>query len=216
MTCHLFVGPTAFGVPDRLFARPDLVMHGPAARGDIRALKGTLSPGASIALVDGRFGDVPSVSHWEILEMLDIGVHVFGLSSMGAIRAAELQRYGMTPYGSVAQHFLDHPDIPDDEVMMLHAPHPPYTPISEPMQHLQECARHLVVHEVLSEGRATRIVDSLRARWFGDRTWEALIELAELEGVDKRALLAELDDLQRFRIKSRDLEDFLRDAPWTC
>ncbi|KVD88871.1 hypothetical protein WS62_16160 [Burkholderia sp. ABCPW 14] len=214
MTCHIFVGPTAFGLPNRLFAHPDLVMHGPAARGDIRALSGALLPGASVALIDGRFGDVPSVAHWEILEMLDSGVRVFGLSSMGAIRAAELHRYGMTPYGSVAQRFVDDPDLPDDEVMMLHSPRPPYAPISEPLVHLRECANHLVARKLLSDEQAVRIVDGLRERWFGDRTWETLIEWVARQGVDTNAVLPALDDPQRFRVKSRDLEHFLHDEPW--
>lgn len=215
MICHLFVGPTAFGVSNRFFARPDLVMHGPAARGDIAALRGTLSPGASVALIDGRFGDVPAVTHWEILEMLDAGVRVFGLSSMGAIRAAELYRYGMTPYGSVAQRFVDDLDFPDDEVTMLHSPRPPYAPISEPLAHLRECVRHLIAHGFLSAEQAGRVTDSLRERWFGDRTWETLIKLVVRQGVPRPALLPTFDDLQCFRVKSRDLENFLRDEPWS-
>ncbi|KGS07737.1 MULTISPECIES: TfuA-like protein [Burkholderia] len=214
MICHVFVGPTAFGLPNRLLVRPDLVIHGPAARGDIRALGGTLSRGAAVALIDGRFGDVPSVAHWEILEMLDAGVRVFGLSSMGAIRAAELQRYGMTPYGSVAQRFVDDPDLPDDEVMMLHSPRPPYAPISEPLVHLREGARHLVAREILSDEQAARIIGDLRERWFGERTWETLIDSAAQQGIDRSALLRALGDPQRYRVKSRDLENFLHDEPW--
>ena len=53
------------------------------------------APGA-IGVIDGYFDGVPSVWHKEILWALSQGIRVFGGASMGALRAAELDGFGMT------------------------------------------------------------------------------------------------------------------------
>ncbi len=214
MKCHMFVGPTAFGISQHILDQTDLVVHEPASRGHLRALGRNVAPDECIALVDGRFGDVLSVAHWEILELLDAGVRVFGLSSMGAIRAAELHRFGMSFYGAVATQFVNDPNFSDDEVTLLHMPMPPYTPLSEPMVHLREAVNHLHGDGHLSSDGAARIISLLRARWFGDRTWEFLTELAAGEGVKPEVLSILFADPRRFRTKARDLESFLHRQAW--
>ena len=53
----------------------------------------------AIGIIDGVFLDVASVWHREILWALSQGVHVFGAASMGALRAAELDGFGMRGVG---------------------------------------------------------------------------------------------------------------------
>ena len=53
-----------------------------------------------IGLVDGVFERVPAVWHKEILFALSEGVHVYGAASMGALRAAELDTFGMRGVGA--------------------------------------------------------------------------------------------------------------------
>ena len=65
----------------------------PARQGDIWRALG-LRPRA-IALIDGLFEAQPSVWHREILDALDAGIPVVGGASMGALRAVELEAFGM-------------------------------------------------------------------------------------------------------------------------
>jgi hypothetical protein len=65
----------------------------PAAHGDV--LRAALRRPRAIALVDGVFERVPAVWHKEILFALSEGIHVYGAASMGALRAAELDAFGM-------------------------------------------------------------------------------------------------------------------------
>ncbi len=55
----------------------------------------------TLLLIDGYFHQVPSVQHKEILYALHQGLAVFGCSSMGALRAAELADFGMVGIGRV-------------------------------------------------------------------------------------------------------------------
>lgn len=58
-----------------------------------------------IVILDGEFGQSRSVSPKEILGVLDGGKTVVGAASMGALRASELDRYGMIGVGWVYDYF---------------------------------------------------------------------------------------------------------------
>ena len=73
---------------------------------------------AVIIIIDGYFAQVPSVWHKEILYALSQGVHVYGASSMGALRAAELYQYGMQGRGVIFEHYRSGQIEDDDEVAL--------------------------------------------------------------------------------------------------
>ncbi|MEM6942085.1 MAG: TfuA-like protein, partial [Pseudomonadota bacterium] len=77
----------------------------PARTGDI--YKACEDRPAAIGLIDGFFEGVPSVWHKEILWAIDQGIPVFGASSMGALRAAELHAFGMIGVGWIFEAFKD-------------------------------------------------------------------------------------------------------------
>jgi hypothetical protein len=70
----------------------------------------------SIIIVDGVFEQQASITHKEILWVLEKGVKVTGLSSMGALRAYELHDYGMLGYGEIFQNYIAGLLDGDDEV----------------------------------------------------------------------------------------------------
>ena len=72
----------------------------PARQGDIWRAVRAHRP-VAIGLIDGVFFHEPAVWHREILWALAEGVHVFGAASMGALRAAELEPFGMRGVGRV-------------------------------------------------------------------------------------------------------------------
>src|SRR5712664_931827 len=96
---YFFIGPS---LPSNdlhgLGAPPILKMIPPAAQGDIFRLIEQSEPGV-IGLVDGLFFDRLAVHFKEILLALDRGWEVLGAASMGALRAAELDQYGMIGLG---------------------------------------------------------------------------------------------------------------------
>ncbi|WP_261566949.1 TfuA domain-containing protein [Frankia gtarii] len=214
---YLFLGPTGHGVDPTLFDDPCLCLRPPALRGSVDRLRAELHPAAgTIVLVDGRFGDVPAVGHRELLDALAGGWRVWGLGSMGALRAAELHAFGMQGFGTVYAYLRDHPDAPDDEVAILHGPAPEYRPITEALVDLRAFLWHLAARETLRATDVDAILQRLAGRWFGARSYTDL--LADCRAVAGEAIAdavaAHRPGLPGQRRKTRDLLAFLEDAPW--
>ena len=89
----VFLGPT-LGHDDARALLPNARFLPPARQGDVYRAVRAHDP-KKIGLVDGVFLNVPAVWHREILWALEQGVEVFGAASMGALRAAELDDFGM-------------------------------------------------------------------------------------------------------------------------
>jgi hypothetical protein len=91
----------------------------PVAAGDLLRL--SLSAGDVVGIVDGYFSQVGAVRHKEILALLSRGVRVLGAASMGALRAAELDCFGMEGIGGIYADYRDALLVADDEVALLHS-----------------------------------------------------------------------------------------------
>ena len=91
----------------------------------------------TILLIDGLFYQSLSVLHKEIILALQQGVNIVGCSSMGALRAAELHRYGMVGIGRVFEYYRDNFVTGDDEVAVLHEPVELYKNSTIPMINLR-------------------------------------------------------------------------------
>ena len=132
--CLVYAGPTLHRARAMSPLQLDgLVVLPPVARGDVdRAVRAAAAPGV-LVVVDGVFHlSSLAVGHLELRDALAAGWTVWGLSSMGAIRAAELEGEGMRGFGRAFARYRDDPDFRDDEVALLHEPTPPYRELSEP------------------------------------------------------------------------------------
>jgi len=57
-----------------------------------------------VVLIDGKFHQNLAVAPDEIRDALSCGLRIYGASSMGALRAAELQSFGMIGHGLIFEH----------------------------------------------------------------------------------------------------------------
>lgn len=209
---HMFVGPSMS--PELSYSYLDeWTLHPPAQRGDIARLIHSLSSSSKlidIAIVDGLFYSVPAVGHQEILDALARGHRVFGLSSMGAIRAAELHSYGMQGYGKVYSKFMQLSGLPDDTVTQLHGPAPTYQNYSEPFVNLDEMLLALYRLGEISADQFKRVRANLLSQWYGARNWEGLFE--ELRSfLPEHKIQQYACKREEYLIKSIDLRNFLED-----
>lgn len=216
MDCYLFVGPTRFGFTTGPVEIPaEITLCPPARRDDLTRLVAEHPP-ASIALVDGLFYQSLAIGHAEIRTALKAGWRIWGLSSLGAIRAYEMRTLGMQGFGQVYARFCTEADFQDDEVALLHGPEPPYTALTEPLVHLRCALEDFERCGWLSPTAHQEIVTELKSRWYGDRTLRLLRDLT-IHRIAPKALpelTAALADFDRYRIKSHDLTEFLHQAPW--
>jgi hypothetical protein len=196
---------------------PGVRWRPPVKRFDVEKIVGRRAPPGVLVIIDGVFHDTLAVGHAEIREALRSGWRVWGVSSMGAIRAREMGPLGMRGYGRVFELFVSCSDFQDDEVALLHEPGPPYRAVSEPLVHLREAIRRLVTVGLVREDDGREVVADLKSRWFGDRTLRATTDalLKKTRSARRReAIRAELSDFQRFAIKNADAKQFLERRVW--
>ncbi|BAC89239.1 TfuA domain-containing protein [Gloeobacter violaceus] len=213
--CTFFVGPTLQGIEPLKHLRLDVTCLPPVRRGDVEALTSQSPPG-HLVIVDGIFHQFPSVGHIELRTALKKGWRVWGLCSMGAIRACEMRDLGMRGYGTVYERFVQDEDFTDDEVALLHGPAHPYPSITEPLIHMRFALDDLVTRGGLSRREAAAVVEHLSRLWFGYRTLALLRQLV-LEcrpQMETGIVDTWLANFEPFRIKSWDLWKFLQERPW--
>jgi hypothetical protein len=215
----IFVGPTlATSERVRALARP-YRLRPPVERTDVAKLVAKTSEAGVLVIVDGLFHERLAVGHAELRDAMQRGWQVWGVSSMGAIRAREMERLGMRGFGRVFERFQAEEDFQDDEVALLHEASPPYRPLTEPLVHMRQAIDHLVGCGLVTRGCAEAVVNDLKSLWFGERTLrrlrDTIVRCATTKHPDLSAAMGnELRDFDRFRIKTTDLEDFLRIKPW--
>lgn len=208
--CILFVGPSSYGLPSGYLASLPLTRRDPVVRGDISQIMTQYATPGTLILADGVFHSTLSVGHAEIRSALQSGWIVWGVSSMGAIRAAEMAHLGMRGHGRVYQMFADDGDFADDEVCLLHAPMAPYFPLSEPLVHMRLLLAQMLADGALTPSAHDAIVHQLKNRWFGYRTLELLAQLlTEIGALAPEAAKGWIEQQAKYRIKTQDLADLL-------
>jgi hypothetical protein len=118
MSTHAFLGPS-LSLPSARAIAPSVAYHPPASLGDVYQL--TRTGAETILIIDGLFDSLPPVWHKEILYAMSCGSTVAGCASMGALRAAELHRFGMIGLGTVFEQYRDGRLTDDDEVTVTGA-----------------------------------------------------------------------------------------------
>ena len=184
----VFAGPTVTAEEVRAIL-PGAQVLGPVKADDLLRLD--LDAGDRVGIVDGYFRQVPAVRHKEILSVLDRGVDVYGAASMGALRAAELDVFGMRGVGRVYGDYTTGAIDGDDEVAVPHAPaEDGYVQLSEAMVNIRHNCERAVAAGVLTPGAAGEIVAVAKETPFFRRTWFHVLRLAQATGTDTAALAA--------------------------
>src|SRR5689334_21727805 len=165
----VFVGPTRV----RKSEYPGIDFYPPAALGSVyRAMERGYR---RIGIIDGFFGNTPSVWHKEILFAISKGFEVSGAASTGALRAAELAPYGMHGIGNIYRLYRRAAIADDDEVCVTHAiAEMDFMPLSEPMISIRYTLRDLRHRGVVSRNEETAIAAELKAAHFSERTLEKI------------------------------------------
>ena len=177
----VFTGPT-LSAREAALACEGLYLP-PADQGAVYYAVEHLQPSA-IVLIDGIFGQVPTVRHKEILWALHRGSPVYGTGSLGALRAAELFRQGMIGWGMIYRWYRRTPLADDDAVAVAMGPVELGAPaLSDALINIRLSLRQAEREGMVRAAIRRSLVTRAASTYFMDRSYERLLEDARHEGM---------------------------------
>lgn len=174
----------------------NVVYKPPIKRGDIdEALKENPD---IIGIIDGVFHQSPAVAHKEILKAMDNGVKVIGSSSMGALRASELDSLGMIGIGYVYEQYRDGKITSDDDVAVS-LDKDTLEAISVPLVNMEYVFRNAEKENIITEGEKEELLKIAKEIYYPKRLYSTVINKSSLDNNKKDVLID-------FIAKSKDIK----------
>lgn len=164
----------------------EVIYKKPIQRGDLGpALR--QSPDI-IAIIDGVFHQNSAVGHKEILNVINSGVRVYGASSMGALRASELDSLGMIGIGYVyEQYSTGEVDSDDDVAVMLDSE--TLEALSEPLINMKYVFTNAVRENIISEDEKNELLDIAKETYYPKRSYSQTLSQSSLDDEKKDLLI---------------------------
>ncbi len=147
----------------------------PAKRGDF--LRAVQDGADIIGLIDGVFHQESAVAHREILAAIKKGVRVVGSSSMGALRAAEMDTLGMTGIGEIYRMYKSGELVSDDEVALVFDPETGFS-LSEPLVNIRFTLRDAERQKIITPQDHATLLIAAQSVFYPQRTYERIISAA--------------------------------------
>lgn len=182
----------------------DADYRAPVRRHDFRRLLS--SPPEIIGLIDGVFFDNAAVGHREIIEALKSGIIVVGGGSMGALRAYELESYGMIGVGKVFGMYRNGIIESDDEVAVIFDAGSNEA-LSIPLVNIRMTIEAAKDAGVINPAQAAAIIGIARKLFYPDRNYQNVVFESGKNGIileiEKKKLL-DFIKLNEVDIKRQD------------
>lgn len=186
----VFTGPSIPPEEAKTFL-PDAEFRPPVKRGDAAA---AAADGAEvIVIIDGVFFQNEAVGHKEILGAIKSGVTFFGSSSMGALRAFEMEPFGMKGVGKIFEQYRSGKIIADDEVGLLYDPETGMA-LSDPMVNMRASFAKAADCGLLTADEEKSLLKTCKGIYYPDRTYRRVIKESSLADEKKTELLAWLKE----------------------
>lgn len=217
MKAVIFLGPT-ISVDEAQTILPEAVYLPPAGQADLLSAVTTYKPDV-IGLIDGVFSQSLSVWHKEILYALEQGVRVYGASSMGALRAAETDIFGMVGVGKIYRMYKSSEFIDDDEVALVYSvDEGKYINLSVPMVNIRATLDHAAENGLIEAETARRLTTLVKAQFYPGRSFPFLLKSAAEIGLSAEKIEALREFLEKsfIDLKKQDAIELLqaiRDLP---
>ncbi|HPP77351.1 TfuA-related McrA-glycine thioamidation protein [Methanospirillum sp.] len=141
-----------------------------------------------VGIIDGVFFEDAAVGHREVLEVIKNGIVVVGASSMGALRAAELEPFGMIGIGEVFRMYRDGEVESDDEVALMCDP-VTHMALSEALVNIRVTLRHGIETGFFTKDEADLIINTGRSLWYPDRSWSRIVKSCNFDPERTQAIL---------------------------
>lgn len=164
----------------------EVVYKRPIQRGDLgQALKERPD---IIAIIDGVFHQSSAVGHKEILNAMKNGIKVYGASSMGALRASELDTLGMTGVGYVYnQYATGKVDSDDDVAVMLDGE--TLEAISVPLINMKYVFENAVSEGIITDDEKEELLKTAKKTYYPKRNYAKTLNDSSLDDAEKSELI---------------------------
>ncbi len=160
-----------------------------------------------IGIIDGVFHQNSAVGHREILNVMKKGVTVFGASSMGALRASELDSLGMIGIGYCYNQYASGAvDSDDDVAVMLDSE--TLEALSVPLISMNYVFTNAVCENVISEDEKEELIQIAKSTFYPKRNYAQTLSKSSLNDEAKENLIDFIrtsDD-----IKKEDAKELLK------
>jgi hypothetical protein len=183
----------------------DAHYYPPASKGDIYRI--ITSGVQAIILIDGIFHGKPSIWHRELIHAMEEGIQVFGASSMGALRAAELAPFGMVGYGQVFEWYRSGVLEGDDEVALLHGTEESgFVCMSEPLVNIRYTLLKAVETNYLTTEQANYLIAEAKQLYYPERSYERLFQSQLIQDLPAEKATKLKDYLQQDKINIKQID----------
>lgn len=164
----------------------EVVYKRPIQRGDLgQAIK---EHPDIIGIIDGVFHQNSAVGHKEILNVIKKGIRVFGASSMGALRASELDTLGMTGIGYVYNQYASgEVDSDDDVAVMLDSD--TLEALSEPLINMKYVFTNAVSDDIITEEEKDELLGIAKKTFYPKRNYAQTLAASSLDNETKGKLI---------------------------
>ena len=182
----------------------EVIYKRPIKRGDLSlALKENPN---IIAIIDGVFHQNSAVGHKEILNVMKNGVEVYGASSMGALRASELDSLGMVGVGYCYKQYASGNVDSDDEVAVM-LDSESLEALSVPLISMRYVFDNAVAENIISESEKDELLDIAKKTFYPKRNYSQTLAESSLDNNKKGDLINFIRESKD--IKKEDAKDLL-------
>ena len=209
---YIFIGPTLSVEQAQKYLNATYLP--PVKYGDVYRITELYQPDI-IGIIDGYFNQVPAVWHKEILWAIDQGITIFGASSMGALRAAELDQLGMIGCGKIYQAyqagvlppFIDESFEDDDEVAVIHGPAElGYQQASEAMVNIRITLVKAQQQNIIDNQELKLLTTIAKSLFYPQRNYQNILKTAEQQDIETKKLDQLTQWLEENKIDQKQLD----------
>lgn len=141
-----------------------------------------------IGIIDGVFHQNSSVGHKEILNVINKGITVVGASSMGALRASELDTLGMTGIGYVYEQYATGKVASDDDVAVM-LDSETLEALSEPLINMEYVFENAVSENIITENQKDELIKIAKSTFYPKRNYSQTLNSSSLDDETKSKLI---------------------------
>lgn len=178
----------------------------PVARGDVHNALG--ADVKIIGIIDGVFHQQPAVGHKEILEALKKKVIVVGGASMGALRASELDIFGMVGVGTVYNDYKNGIIESDDDVAVVINPET-LEQLSEALVSMDHNFKNALNNGIINDEDYNILITTSKSIYYPKRTYNKVFKESGLDSGKIRNLQKYLES-NKTDIKKEDAINVLK------